>query len=156
MASWGYCVVGSQYRGNDGGEGKEEFAGKDLDDVLNLIPLMNGIDRADTSRIGMWGISRGGLMIYLALTKTTRIRAAVVLSGLADLKMGLENQPEVDSIFNGWLPEYRENREQFLKNRSALEIADKICKTTPIFIIQGTVHSHVTCPQGICPCRNVL
>ncbi len=147
MASWGYCVVGSQYRGNDGGEGKEEFAGKDLDDVLNLIPLMNGIDRADTSRIGMWGISRGGLMIYLALTKTTRIRAAVVLSGLTDLKMGLENQPEVDSIFNGWLPEYRENKEQFLKNRSALEIADKICKATPIFIIQGTADSHVTCPQ---------
>lgn len=86
-------------------------------------------------------------MIYLALTKTTRIRAAVVLSGLVDLKMGLENQPEVDSIFNSWLPEYSENKEQFLKSRSALEVADKICKTTPIFIIQGTADSHIACPQ---------
>ena len=62
LSSYGYCVVASQYRGNDGGEGKEEFGGKDIDDVLNLLPLLNGIDNADTSRIGMFGGSRGGMM----------------------------------------------------------------------------------------------
>jgi cephalosporin-C deacetylase-like acetyl esterase len=62
LASYGYCVVASQYRGNDGGEGAEEFGGKDINDVLNLIPLLNNIDKADTSRIGMWGTSRGGMM----------------------------------------------------------------------------------------------
>ncbi|MCK4561808.1 MAG: hypothetical protein KAT78_02790, partial [Flavobacteriaceae bacterium] len=30
VASWGYVVAASQYRGNDGGEGKEEFGGKDV------------------------------------------------------------------------------------------------------------------------------
>jgi dipeptidyl aminopeptidase/acylaminoacyl peptidase len=35
----GYVVIASQYRGNAGGEGKEEFGGADVDDVLNLIPL---------------------------------------------------------------------------------------------------------------------
>ena len=147
MASWGYCVVGSQYRGNDGGEGREDFAGRDLDDVLNLIPLLNGVDKADTSRIGMWGISRGGLMTYLALAKSCSIKAAVVVSGLVDLKMGLVNQPDMDSMFNNWLPEFRNNKEDFLKKRSALTIAEKICKTTPIFIIQGTGDIRVTTPQ---------
>ena len=30
IASWGYVAVGSQYRGNAGGEGMEEFGGKDV------------------------------------------------------------------------------------------------------------------------------
>src|SRR5215204_1094287 len=61
-SSWGYVVVGSQYRGNMGSEGKEEFGGSDVNDVLNLIPLLSNIRQADTSRIGMFGWSRGGMM----------------------------------------------------------------------------------------------
>ena len=40
IASWGCVVVASQYRGNGGGEGKEEFSGTDVNDVLNLLPLL--------------------------------------------------------------------------------------------------------------------
>ncbi len=147
MANWGYCVIGSQYRGNDGGEGADEFAGKDINDVMNLLPLLNNIEKADTSRIGMWGMSRGGLMTYLALTKTNRIKAAITISGLADLKQGVETQAGADSMFYKWLPEYRTNKEEFLKNRSALNAAGEICKTTPIFIIQGSGDASVTTPQ---------
>jgi dipeptidyl aminopeptidase/acylaminoacyl peptidase len=147
LASYGYCVVASQYRGNDGGEGAEEFGGKDLNDVLNLIPLLNNIDKADTSRIGMWGTSRGGMMTYLALTKTTRLKAAVVLSGIADFKYAIEHTNfNSDSMFNAWLPEYREQKESFIKARSPIEFADKICKTTPIYIIQGTGDGVVETP----------
>lgn len=146
-ASWGYCIVATQYRGNDGGEGKDEFAGKDLDDVMNMIPLLNDVDKADTTRIGMWGISRGGLMTYLALTKTNLIKAAVVVSGLVDLKQGVETQKATDTMFYNWLPEYRTDKEGFLKKRSAIAVADNICKITPIFIIQGTGDAAVTTPQ---------
>jgi len=40
IASWGYVVFATQYRGNDGSEGFDEFGGNDLNDVLNLIPLV--------------------------------------------------------------------------------------------------------------------
>ena len=40
-------VVASQYRGNAGGEGKEEFGGKDVNDVLNLLPLLESLPKAD-------------------------------------------------------------------------------------------------------------
>ena len=39
LASWGYCVFASQYRGNAGGEGYDEVGGNDVNDILNLIPL---------------------------------------------------------------------------------------------------------------------
>src|SRR5262249_24238697 len=35
----GFVVIGSQYRGIDGGEGREEFGGADLHEVMNLILL---------------------------------------------------------------------------------------------------------------------
>jgi dipeptidyl aminopeptidase/acylaminoacyl peptidase len=147
MATWGYCVVGSQYRGNDGGEGAEEFGGKDVDDVINMIPLLNYVNRADTSRIGMWGVSRGGMMTYMALTKTQQIKAAVVLSGLVDLKQSIETRKDIDSMLTVWLADYRNDKERFIKERSALQQADLICKSTPIFIIQGTSDWRVTTPQ---------
>jgi dipeptidyl aminopeptidase/acylaminoacyl peptidase len=148
LASYGYCVVASQYRGNDGGEGSEEFGGKDINDVLNLFPLLNNIDKADTSKIGMWGTSRGGMMTYLTLTKTNRLKAAVVLSGLTDFKYSLEHTNfNSDSMFAARFPGYRENKEVFIKARSPIEFTDKICKTTPIYIIQGTGDGIVETPS---------
>jgi len=97
----GYVIVASQYRGNGGGEGKEEFGGKDVNDVLNLIPLLSNMPQADTARIGMFGWSRGSMMTYLALTKTTTIKAAVVGSGLTDLITSLKERPEPETP---WAP----------------------------------------------------
>ena len=88
VASWGYVVVASQYRGNAGGEGKEEFGGKDVNDVLNLLPLLKSLPQADATRVGMYGWSRGGMMTYLALAKTDQIAAAIVGGGLTDLADG--------------------------------------------------------------------
>jgi dipeptidyl aminopeptidase/acylaminoacyl peptidase len=84
LVSDGYILVASQYRGNAGGEGREERGGADVNDVLNLIPLIESIPEADASRIGMYGWSRGGMMTYIALTKTDRIAAAIIGAGAAD------------------------------------------------------------------------
>lgn len=74
MASWGYVVVASQYRGNDGGEGIEQFGGDDVNDVLNLIPVLNQLPKADTSRVGIEGGSRGGMMTYLAMKNHVNLK----------------------------------------------------------------------------------
>ena len=47
IASWGYCAVASQYRGNAGGDGQEEFGGVEVNDILNLIPLLENHSKAD-------------------------------------------------------------------------------------------------------------
>jgi pimeloyl-ACP methyl ester carboxylesterase len=93
IASWGYVVVASQYRGNGGSEGQEDFGGKDVNDVLNLIPLLASHEKADTSRIGMYGWSRGGMMTYLALTKTDKIKGAIIGAAPVGLVRDLERRP---------------------------------------------------------------
>lgn len=67
IASWGYVVLASQHRGVDGGDWIEEFGGADVHDVLNLLQVAGASTRADTTRVGMYGWSRGGMMTYLAL-----------------------------------------------------------------------------------------
>jgi dipeptidyl aminopeptidase/acylaminoacyl peptidase len=139
MASWGYVVVGSQYRGNDGGEGQDEFGGSDVDDVLNLLPLLAQLPEADTARIGMFGGSRGGLMTYLALTCTPRIKAAVVRAGLTDAFRSVAERPNMGTmVFAEMIPGYALDRDSVLLTRSPVRWAERLCPTTPILIEHGT------------------
>ncbi len=72
IASWGYVVFASQYRGNAGGEGKEELGGSDVNDILNLIPLADELPFADKEKWGMEGWSRGGMMTFLTLKQNKK------------------------------------------------------------------------------------
>ncbi|MBK8553790.1 MAG: prolyl oligopeptidase family serine peptidase [Ignavibacteria bacterium] len=93
VASWGYVVLASQYREED------EFGGKDVNDVLDLIPIAESISFCDTARIGMEGWSRGGMMTYLVLSRTNRIKCAVIISGLADLFRSEEKKSGLAKIY---------------------------------------------------------
>src|SRR5258705_12775791 len=79
IASAGFVVLASQYRGIDGSEGKDEVGGADLDDVMNLFPLARSLGYIDMDRIFMWVLSRGGLMTLQALKRGGPIKAAVVV-----------------------------------------------------------------------------
>ncbi|WP_119067652.1 alpha/beta hydrolase family protein [Aggregatilinea lenta] len=86
----GFVAAASQYRGNAGGEGVEDFGGADVHDVTNLVIALQALPTVDAERIGMMGGSRGGMMTYLALKQDTldgthAIKAAVTVGGLADL-----------------------------------------------------------------------
>lgn len=139
LALRGYVVVASQYRGNAGGEGREEFGGSDVDDVLSLLPLLDAEPRVDATRIGMFGWSRGGMMTYLALARTRRIRAAVVGSGLADAFETVRRRPEMErAVFAELVPGWPRSRQQALRARSAVQWADRLHKETPILLLHGS------------------
>ena len=149
LARSGYAVVASQYRGTAGGEGKEEFGGADVDDVLNLIPLLESIPRVDPTRIGMYGWSRGGMMTYLALARTNRIVAAIVGSGVTDLPDMIARRPEMEEVTQALVPDYSEKKDQALAARSAIRWVDKLPKDTPILILAGTADWRVYPKQAL-------
>jgi len=94
---------------------------------------------ADTSRIGMIGWSRGGMMTYLYLTKTDRIKAVVIGAAPTDLFRMIENRPEMETqVFLQIIPNYSENIENELKSRSAIYWVDKLNKNTPILLLHGS------------------
>lgn len=148
LAALGYVVVASQYRGAAGSEGRDEFGGADVDDVLNLIPLLENVPSADTSRIGMLGGSRGGMMTYLALTRTNRIRAAVILSGASDLAETAHARPEMVQLFRQLIPNFDRNPEEAMKERSAVDWVNKLPANVPLLIIHGTADLRVSPSQA--------
>lgn len=149
-AIWGYVVIASQYRGNDGGEGTEDFGGRDVNDVLNLIPVLEQQPNADTSRIGIEGWSRGGMMTYIALTKTCKFKAAVVGAGLANAFTQISRRPEMEErVFSKLIPNYNNRKQEELTKRSAVFWADKMCKTTPLLIMHGASDWRVTAAESL-------
>jgi len=151
MASWGYVAIGTQYRGNDGGDGEEEFGGADVNDVLNLIPVLENLPQADAEKIGMLGKSRGGMMTYLALMKTEKIKSAVIIGGVTDLQMMNDSRGgEMEKyVYQQLIPSYFENKDSVLKIRSAITRVYEISKNCPILIMHGTADWRVSPNESI-------
>lgn len=149
MASWDYVVVASQYRGNDGGEGMEQFGGAEVNDVLNLLPVLEQLPKADTSRVGIEGGSRGGMMTYLSMKKSSRFKAAVVVAGMADAHLSIKKRPEMETVFSELAPNYASDKENQLNQRSAVQWADEICKTTPLLIMHGSADWRVSPEESL-------
>ena len=144
LASWGYCVFASQYRGNDGSEGQDDFGGDDLNDVLNLIPVAHEIPQANKDVWGIEGWNRGGMMTYLTLTKTNIFKAAIVLGGIANLHCNSDESKFMRRLYEQTLGKYEEDEfKKACKTRSIINFADQLSKTTPILIIHGNADNRV-------------
>ncbi|MBZ0178303.1 MAG: prolyl oligopeptidase family serine peptidase [Melioribacteraceae bacterium] len=144
MASWGYVVFAPQYRGNLGGEGKDEFGGKDINDVLNIMKIANELDFTDTENWGIEGWSRGGMMTYLTLTRESKFKAAVITGGIANLRCNADESEFMKKLYTPALGQYKSKTfENNCLSRSIVNNADKLSKSTPILIMHGNKDKRV-------------
>lgn len=131
----GFVVLGSQYRGNDGGEGREEFGGAEIRDVMHLIPLAQSLPYVDRNNLFMLGESRGGMMTYLALKHHVPVNAAAVVGALANVEASLEQRPELVRAWKDLIPNFETHRTDRLRERSVVHWAEEI--NTPVLILHG-------------------
>lgn len=137
IAQAGYVVIASQYRGNDGSDGHDEVGGQDVNDVLNLIPLLKRVDQADTKRIGMFGWSRGGMMTLLALKKLRTLKAAVIGGAPTDQFLEVKLRPRMKLVHQNGSGKKGKALIPELRKRSAIFWADQLPKRTPLLIFHG-------------------
>jgi fermentation-respiration switch protein FrsA (DUF1100 family) len=149
----GYVAIASQYRGNAGSEGAEQFGWDEVRDVLNLVPVLRSLPFVDGARIGMMGGSRGGMVTYMALKEetmrgTNAIKAAVTVGGLADLFMWAEERPKI--VEDVYLPliGVRPSESFFhYEMRSATYWPELI--TTPLLILHGEADTEISVAQSV-------
>lgn len=134
IASWGYVVFASQYRGNAGSEGKEELGGSDVNDILNLIPLADELPFADKENWGIEGWSRGGMMTYLTLLKNKVFKCAVLVGAISNFKDYVLSSDNRNSIYKKIIGE--EDFIRKLEKRTIINHADKLPKI-PYLLMHG-------------------
>lgn len=150
IANEGYVVIASQYRGNVGGQGQEEFGGAEVNDIAILPEVLKEIHKADTSNIGMYGWSRGGMMTYIALTQMNNIRAAAVGGAVSDSYEVISDRPDMETgVYAQLIPYYEANKEAELDARSAVKWAHKFSKDVPILMLHGNADWRVKPEQSL-------
>ncbi|OOE12856.1 alpha/beta hydrolase family protein [Fictibacillus arsenicus] len=135
----GYVVLASQYRGNDGGDGKDAFGGDDVRDVFALSWLADDLPYADKGNKVMIGHSRGGMMTYLCMKYEMDLKAAAVIGAPTNLLRRPLAFP-MDSILAERIGDFSKKRDEYCE-RSALLWPEKI--KTPILIQHGEADSRV-------------
>lgn len=82
---FGYVVVQSSYRGEDGSDGRIEICLGEVDDVLAMLDVALQQPYADRRRVVMWGGSHGGCITTRAFQRGAPVHAAVDVFGPGDL-----------------------------------------------------------------------
>ncbi|HZL77921.1 MAG TPA: acetylxylan esterase [Candidatus Limnocylindrales bacterium] len=90
------------------GSGEHPFYYDTVWDVMRLVDYLSTRDDVDANRIGLIGISKGGIETYLAAAADTRIAVAVPCIGVESFRWALDNndwqerigtiQPAFDAI----------------------------------------------------------
>jgi len=146
LAGWGYAVLASQYRGNDGGEGKEELGGSEVNDIKNLFPIAEELKFIDTANAAVEGWSRGGMMTFILLKEKFDFKCVVLSGAISNLKQLADPDSKAkeyyrENISNG-------NFEAELKKRSAITFTDKL-PDIPYLIMHGGADDTVPVQQSI-------
>lgn len=136
IAAKGFIIIGSQLRGSGRSEGKDEFGGKDIGDVLKLFEIIDHQNNADAKRIGMLGVSRGSMTNFLVLKETDRIMANATIGAIADLNQ--KDRPEMYELYKELIPDFEKNPKKELDKRSSL-LSIPLIKNKKLknFIIHG-------------------
>lgn len=133
-------VIASQYRAND------EFGGEDLKDVLKLIDICESFDFADMTDFTVAGVSRGGMMTYMAAREDNRIKRIISISGVSDLTQAYKDRDDMKRLLNNFIGGSPESKPEEYENRSAINWADEI--TVPTLIIHSTGDQQVSYSQA--------
>lgn len=145
LASWGYCVFASMYRGSSLGEGTDELGGGDLTDVFCLMDLADTLAPVTAGKWGVEGWSRGGFMSLLALLQRPVFTTAILTAAITDF----QRYYSVDGKKDSAVLKAKGIDIQAVMQRSPLQMAENLPQTTKYLVIHGAVDDTVSPEHSI-------
>ena len=95
FAAEGFIVFAPFYRGNQGGEGDEDFAGEDRYDAIFGFSLLANHPRVKKENIHIFGFSRGGIMALWTAIECPAAASMVTWGGVSDMFLTYEERVDM-------------------------------------------------------------
>ncbi|MDO7905626.1 prolyl oligopeptidase family serine peptidase [Paenibacillus sp. JX-17] len=134
------------YRGNEGGEGRDEFGGADQTDVVAGIELLQSLPWIQASNVSIMGFSRGSINAAAAAIRTDVIGQLVIWGGVSDLAATYEERVDLRRMMKRVIGGTPARRPEAYASRSPVIHAPEL--KCPVLIIHGTDDSQVDYSHG--------
>lgn len=129
-------IFAPSYRGNEGGEGKEDFGFRDRADAFCAVRLLASLPAVDASQISVYGFSRGGpLALFCGTEPELPVWRVVTHGGVADLAATYRERPDLRKMLRRVTGGTPVSAEQAYRDRSPISSVRKL--RVPVLIIHG-------------------
>lgn len=142
----GFIVFAPVYRGTEGGEGRDEFGGGDMEDVPAACRLLASLDFIDPERMSAMGFSRGSVNAAYAAAETDYIKQLVLWGGVSDLTKTYEERVELRRMLKRVVGNPAKVPGAY-EARSPVCMAERI--HCPVLIIHGQEDAQVDVSHGL-------
>jgi dipeptidyl aminopeptidase/acylaminoacyl peptidase len=140
MAQRGYVVFAPFYRGNEGGEGREDFAGEDRFDVCHAIPMVQSLEEVRPGPVSLIGFSRGAVMAMLAAKECSGVGPVVVWSGVSDMFDTYEERVDMRRMLKRVVGHPKKQVDAYIQRSPVLWVEHV---DSPVYILHGTSDTQV-------------
>ena len=147
LGNAGFLVLAPMLRGSDGAEGRDEMGGAELADISNAVAAARSRYEADFDNLFLYGESRGGMMVFLALQRGMPARAAATFGTITDFELHFGEAPDQAALAPRIWPDYELKKAEILRTRSALKWAEDL--RVPLLLLNGGADQTVSPSQAM-------
>jgi dipeptidyl aminopeptidase/acylaminoacyl peptidase len=122
----------SNLRGSTKSQGEDEFCGHDINDIINLNPIIKKYKISNENKITLFGWSRGCTSALLVSKKIKWIKSMILIAGNYDYSIDAKFRPK----YHKKLIENFKFSQDDLQKRSALNWVNEI-PNVPILLLHG-------------------
>ncbi|MCL6572283.1 MAG: prolyl oligopeptidase family serine peptidase [Bacillus sp. (in: Bacteria)] len=140
FAAEGFVVFAPYYRGNQGGQGNEDFAGADREDAFAAFLLLKSLPRVQVVHI--FGFSRGGVMALLTGIQYPESASIVSWGGVSDMSLTYSERKDLRRMMKRVIGGTPEKYPERYHVRTPLNVLEKL--TAPVLIIHGVMDDNVS------------
>ncbi|WP_238615225.1 alpha/beta hydrolase family protein [Staphylococcus felis] len=135
-------VFAPYYRGSNGSEGRDAFAGDDLKDVEEAVSILKSF--YPTAYLHLIGFSRGGIQGLLTFQKV-KADSYMIWGGVTDLHLMYEERVDLRGMLRRMVGHPKKDKEAY-ELRNAIKSIDH--QSPPILIIHGAKDMQVSIRQA--------
>lgn len=143
----GHIIFAPTYRGNEGGEGRDEFGGSDQEDVLAAYRLLENLPFVDANRISIMGFSRGSINATHTTASLPNVHRLILWGGVSDLAQTYEERIDLRKMLKRVIGGTPTRTPESYKKRSPIDMVEQI--HCPVLIMHGTQDTQVDFSHGL-------